>query len=66
MNIGQIRVDCAFYNVEKNVRTEMSQVFNNEEFADKWIKHLKKEDDILWIEAYKKTSYGEEMILCWW
>ena len=66
MNVGQIRVDCVFYNVEKNVRTPVSQVFANEEHANKWVEHLKTEEDILWIEVYKKTKNGEQIISCWW
>lgn len=41
MKLGQIKVDCVFYNVKKNVRVPMTQVFGNEEYANNWIEHLK-------------------------
>ena len=66
MKLGQIKVDCVFYNVKKNIRVPMTQVFSNEEYANNWIEHLKMQDDVVWIEAYKQTKHGEQMILYWW
>ena len=65
MNIGQIRVDCVFYNIEKNVRVPMTQIFDNKANANCWVAWLKKQDEIVLIEVYKQTQHGEMLTECW-
>lgn len=66
MKLGEIKVECVFYNKKKNIRIPICQIFKNEVYANEWVEWLKEQDEIVTLTMTKQMGYGEEVMLYWW